>query len=116
MTRALMDIMKPGLGMAALVVLSGTAMAETVRSETYEATADRRSVTMQGDDGNTMPAEQVIVSVARRDGGMIGTAEAEKLVGFAEDLACGQARVLVSLVLGRDESGARYDVLCATGS
>ncbi|WP_147094935.1 hypothetical protein [Roseovarius sp. TE539] len=101
--------------MAALLCAAGPAAAETVRSKTYEATAERRTVTLNSDAGKSIRAEQVLIGMKRRDGNLIGDAELAQAVGFAERLACGERTVLVSLVLGVEDGLARYDVLCQSG-
>lgn len=98
------------------LALSGAASAETVRSDSYEATADRRAVSMKSESGGMIPAQQVLVTVTRRDGAAIDGDEAGRLVGMAEKVACRQTPILVSLVLGAGGDGARYDVLCAAAA
>ena len=100
---------------AAAFLCAGMAAAETVRSKTYEATADRRMVTLNSDAGKSIRAEQVLIGVTRRDGAVIDAGESAEAVKFAERLACGERAVLVSLILGVEDGRARYDVLCKSG-
>ncbi|QIE44126.1 hypothetical protein G5B38_00500 [Pseudohalocynthiibacter aestuariivivens] len=95
-----------------LLAVGSAAQAETVRSQTYEATIERRAVSLRAQDGNgAIAAQQVLVSVGRID----GQAATDAAFGFAEKVACGGAVPVVSIALGAAEGRISYDILCRTG-
>ena len=99
-------------GSAMFMLLVVPAQAETVRSATYEATADRRSVSLKAQSGGgAIAAEQVLIAVRRLDGQPAGSAAQ----GFAEKVACNGGAPVVSLALGSTAAGASFDILCRTG-
>ena len=95
-------------GFALALLLGGAAVAETVRSSTYEATAERRAVAMQSTSGASIRASQVLVTVRRLD----GRAVTDAALPFAEKVACGAAEPMVSLALAQTAEGLQYDILC----
>ncbi|MEQ9259992.1 MAG: hypothetical protein RIG84_12960 [Roseovarius sp.] len=96
-------------------LLPGLAGAETMRSETMEADLTRRAVALSSKEGDTIRAEQVNVTLRRRDGQPIGAGEVESYVPIAERAACKGRKVLVSVIVGASEGAGRFDVLCAAG-
>lgn len=94
-----------------LAAFAGPGAAETVRSDVYEATADRRSVALQSQSGAKISAQQVLLSVRRLDGQPAGPGALD----FAERIACGGAVPVVSLTIGQSGASARYDILCRKG-
>lgn len=97
-------------------LLPGLAAAETMRSETMEAELTRRAVNMTSTEGKAIRAEQVNVTLKRRDGQPIGAGEVESYVPFAERAACKGRKVLVSVIVGATAGAGRFDVLCAAGN
>lgn len=107
--------MKPWTMAVLAVLAAGAAGAETLRSQSLEAEISRRAVSMTSKTGNAIAGEQVYVALRRLDGTPIGAGQLPDYVGFAEKAACGARTVLVSLMVGAEQGGARYEVLCARG-
>ncbi|MEI4194680.1 hypothetical protein [Roseovarius sp. E0-M6] len=105
-------MMRAALISAALCVGAGSALAETVRSDDYEAQAARHKVEMTARSGKTIAAEQVVVTVTRRDGAAISDGETAQATAFAVDVACDGAKPMVVLPVARAAGDMRYDVLC----
>lgn len=97
-----------GLGLTA-----AAAGAETLQSANLEAELTRRAVSMTSNDGAAIAGEQVYVTMRRRDGTAIGAGDLGDYVAFAEQAACKDRAVLVSLIVGIEDGAARYEVLCA---
>lgn len=108
-------VMCLSLGLAGVFGLSGPASAEVMRSENLEADLTRRDVAMTSREGASFGAEQVYVTLRRRDGRPIGAEDMEGFVGFAEVAACKGRKVLVSLLVSATNGEGNYEVLCAKG-
>jgi len=98
---------------AAMALAPAVAGAETLRSASLEAELTRRAVSMTSPAGSAIAGEQVYVTMRRRDGTAIAVAELGGYVGLAEQAACGNRPVLVSLMIGVEAGEAHYEVLCA---
>jgi len=108
--------MKAWATILAAGLMPAMAAAETVQSESLEAEMTRRAVSMTSDSGKTIAAEQVYVTMRRRDDVPIMTGDLDEYVPFAERAACGDGTVLVSLVVGASDGAGRFEVLCVGGN
>jgi hypothetical protein len=100
-------------GLALGTVAPGQARAETMRSDSLEVDLTRRAVVMTSGSGANIEAEQVYVTMRRRDGQPIGAEDLQSYVGFAETAACKGRKVMVSLLVEASGGAGKYEVLCA---
>lgn len=107
--------MKAGILAVMAVLAPAMAGAETLRSETLEVDLQRRAVALTSDEGKSIPAEQVYVTMRRIDGQPIGAENLEEYVPFAERAACKGRKVMVSVMVNAAQGAGHYDVLCASG-
>ena len=99
----------------ALALIPVSAGAEVLQSENLRADLIRRGVSMTSETGDAIKAEQVHVTMRRRDGQPIGAGDLNGYVGFAEKASCKGRPVMVSLILGASDGAGHFEVLCASG-
>lgn len=101
-----------GVWIAALVALGAPVAAEVAQTGTYTLAAERRDVALTGNtSGKTRPAEQVIVTVTRRDGAPVR----QPVQNIAARLACGGAAPLVAFEAAAQDGAKAYEFLCPKG-
>lgn len=96
--------------------LAAAETAETIEAGGVAAEMTRRAVSMTSDSGKAITAEQVYVTMRRRDGTPIEAETLPSYVRFAERAACGDRAVLVSVIVGAIDGAGQFEVLCAAGN